>query len=163
MSVAVAALTVLVPLLYDSADQTVSAPPPGWLLWASLIPAVVAALVGVLVTRTQTRNERKRSLRSRVKSRLKEIDTVSADLARLMAELKREVEDRQRVMHNLEAEAEEQQRLLEIDQEQAELVRQILLSESSKEKRSQRLREWMFFTLGVVSSVLVSLVFFLIQ
>ncbi|MER5645777.1 hypothetical protein [Streptosporangium sp. NPDC002524] len=70
-----------------------------------------------------------------------------------MDELRRDLSAQQAAREKLIAEAEHQQQLLEVNEEEAEKIRQIIVGETQRSVRNQRLREWGFFLAGLALSV----------
>ncbi|MCF6466934.1 hypothetical protein FAF44_00700 [Nonomuraea sp. MG754425] len=85
--------------------------------------------------------------------RVRLINGAFSDAAKLMEDLRRDLEAQQAVRELLIAQAEEQQRLLGVNEDQAEKIRQILIGQSEATVRAERRQQWMFFTLGLVASI----------
>ncbi|GAB3994638.1 hypothetical protein GCM10029992_09710 [Glycomyces albus] len=131
-----------------------------WVLIAGgLLTLVVLTVLDVFGKSTGKQEDPSVVLRHRIR----EVNSAFETAADLMDELRREVATQEEARRRILAEAEEQQRLLEVDQEQAEKVRHILLADSHRDRRRQRRRELVYFAAGVLASVTVSLVFFLLQ
>ncbi|WP_344935440.1 hypothetical protein [Sphaerisporangium flaviroseum] len=73
--------------------------------------------------------------------------------AALLDDLRHDLEAQEAARDTLLAQAGEQQQLLAIDHVQAEKIRQVLLSETRATTQAQNRQQWMFFALGVLTSI----------
>ncbi|WP_189243163.1 hypothetical protein [Planobispora rosea] len=132
-------------------------------LWIWLIPLAAAAwfaLIGAFFM--AARRERERMNRAEedpgeaLRRRINAVNTAFAEAAKLMDDLRRDLDAQQVAREELLAQAEEQQRLLEVNQEQAEKIRQILVGETKATIRAESRKQWLFFALGALTSIPIS-------
>ncbi|TMR88609.1 hypothetical protein [Nonomuraea basaltis] len=88
-----------------------------------------------------------------LRERIRQVNKAFTEAAKLMDDLRRELEAQQTAREGLIAQAEEQQRLLAIDQAQAENIRQILVGETKATIQEERRQQWKFFALGIAASI----------
>jgi hypothetical protein len=127
-------------------------------MWMPLAASIViiATFAIMLINRQQARRRLAQAAEDPgqvLRDRISQVDAAFTEAASLMDDLRRDLEVQQATRDALVAQAEEQQRLLEVDQEQAERIRQILVGETKATIRAERRQQWMFFALGVATSI----------
>ncbi|MEU6778577.1 hypothetical protein ABZ912_05190 [Nonomuraea angiospora] len=124
--------------------------------WAAVATAILAFFSLALMVRAEGNQRIAQAAedpRERLRQRAQVVTEAVSEAAKLMDELRRDLEAQQAAREALVAQAEEQQRLLEINQEQAEKIRHILIGETKATIRAEQRQQWMFFALGVVVSI----------
>ncbi|MEV6154938.1 hypothetical protein AB0L53_31815 [Nonomuraea sp. NPDC052129] len=128
-------------------------PVPRTILFALMITFLMGPIAWKIHTGRQQITHAAEDPGEALRHRLIQVNTAFAEAARLMDDLRRDLEAQQAAREALISQAEEQQRLLAIDQEQAEKIRQILVGETKATIRAERRQQWMFFALGVAMSI----------